>query len=132
MLRHESFPLDGFDQYYELPPAGSAHTCLTEEAVQRALFSQSVLKAPGPEKLSVGPIWLLWQWDKERIVRLTRAVIRMGRHSEVWKQASSVVVCKPCKDDYTELMASPSIWLLSCMGKVVEKVAAELLSEEAE
>ena len=26
MLRHKSFPQNDGDQYYELPPAGSAHT----------------------------------------------------------------------------------------------------------
>jgi len=65
-------------------------------------------------------------------VRLTRAAIRTGRHPAVWKRASAVVIRKPGKADYTKLKAYRSISLLSCMGKVVEKVAAELLSEEAE
>jgi hypothetical protein len=132
MLRRESFPPNDNDQYYELPPAGSAHTRVTEQAVERALHSQSVKKAPGPDKLSFGAIRLLWKWDKERIVRLTRAAIRTGRHPAVWKRASGVVIRKPGKDDYTKLKAYRSISLLSCMGKVVEKVVAELLSEEAE
>jgi len=132
MLRRESFPPNDNDQYYELPPAVSAHSHVTEQAVERALHSQSVKKAPGPDKLSFGAIQLLWKWDKERIVRLTRAAIRMGRHPAVWKRASGVVIRKPGKDDYTKLKAFRSISLLSCMGKVVEKVVAELLSEEAE
>jgi len=96
------------------------------------LYSQSVKKAPGPDKLSFGAILLLWKWNKERIVRLTRAAIRTGRHPAVWKRASGVVIRKPGKDDYTKLKAYRSISLFSCMGKVVEKVAAELLSAEAE
>jgi len=56
----------------------------------------------------------------------------MGRHPAVWKRASGVVIRKPGKDDYTKLKAYRSISLLSCMGKVVEKVVAQLLSEEAE
>jgi len=51
MLRHEYFPPNNGDQYYELPPAGNAHTHITDEAVERALYSQSVKKAPGPDKL---------------------------------------------------------------------------------
>jgi len=90
-----------------------------------------VKKAPGPDKLSFGAIRLLWMWDKERIVRVTRAAIRMGRHPAVWKRARGVVIRKPGKDDYTKLKAYRSILLLSCMGKVVEKVATELRSEEA-
>jgi len=34
MLRRESFPPNDNDQYYELPRAGSAHTLLTEQAVE--------------------------------------------------------------------------------------------------
>jgi len=49
MLRHKYFPLNDGNEYYKLPPAGSQHTCVTEQAVERAIFSQSVKKAPGPE-----------------------------------------------------------------------------------
>jgi len=42
MLRHKSFPPKDGDQYYELPSVGSAHTRVTEQAVERAFFSQSV------------------------------------------------------------------------------------------
>jgi len=76
MLSHESFPPNDDDQYYELPTAGRGHTCVTEKAVERALFSQLVKKAPGPNKLSFGSIGLPWQWDNERMVCLTQAAIR--------------------------------------------------------
>jgi len=60
MMRHESFPLNDDDQYYELPPAGSPHTRVTAQAVELALCSQSVKKAPGPDKQLFGAIRLLW------------------------------------------------------------------------
>jgi len=65
-------------------------------------------------------------------VRLTKVAIRTGRHPSVWKRASGMVIRKPGKDDHTQLKAFPSILLSSCMGKVVEKVVAELLSDEPE
>jgi len=65
-------------------------------------------------------------------MRLTKTAIHTERHPSVWKQASSVVIRKPGKDDYTQLMAYRSILLLSCMGNVVERVVAELLSDQAE
>jgi len=132
LLRCKSFPPNDDVQYYQLPPAGSAHTRVTEQAVERSLFSQAVKKAPGPDKLSFGAIQLLTQWDKERIVRLTKAAIRTGRQPAVWKQASGVVICKPGNDDYTQLKAYRTISLLSCMGKVGKQGVAELLSEQAE
>jgi len=63
---------------------------------------------------------------------LTRAAIRRRRHPAVWKRASGMLIRKPGKDRNTKLKAFYSISLLSCMGKVVKKVAAELLSEAAE
>ena len=83
MLTLESFPLNDDDQYYELLPACSAHTKVAEKAVQRALHSQSVKKAPGPDKLSIGAVRLLWKWDKQRIVALAKATIDTGRHPAV-------------------------------------------------
>jgi len=77
--------------------------------------------------LSFTAIWLLWKWDKKRIVRLTREAIRTRRHPAVWKNASGMVICKPGKDDYTKLKAYHSTSLCSCMGRVVKKEAAELL-----
>jgi hypothetical protein len=119
MLRRESFPPNKDDQYYELPPVLSAHTCVTDQAVERALYSQSVKKALGPDMLSFGAIPQLWKCDQQRIVRLTRAAIRMGRHPALWNQASGVVSRNPGNDDYMQLKACRSISLLSCIGKVV-------------
>jgi len=103
MLRRESFPPNDDDQYYHPPPARSAHTRVTEHAVERALFSPSVKKEPGPDKLSFGATLLLWNSDKERIVRLTKAAIRTGRHPPVGMTASGVASCKSGKDDYTDI-----------------------------
>ena len=65
-------------------------------------------------------------------MRLTNAAVHTGRHTAVWKRASGVVIRKLGNDDYMQLKAYRSISLLSCMGKVVETVVAELLSDGAE
>jgi len=111
---------------------GTVHTCVTEQAVERALFSQSIKQAPGPDKLSFGAIRLLWKWDNVWIVRLTKAAIRTGTHPAVWKRASGMVIRKAGKYEFLQLKAYRSISLLSCMGKVLEKVVAEMQSEQAE
>jgi len=118
-MRRKSFPPNDDDQYYELPGARNAHTRVTEQADERALFSHSVKKAMGLVKLPFGAIRLLWKWDKERIVRLMKAANPLGTHPAVWKRASGVVIRKPGKHEYTQLKAYRSILLLSCMGKVV-------------
>ena len=88
----ESFPLNDWDQYYELPPAAQAHKCTTEQSVEQAMVSQTVKKAHYPDKLSYRAIRLLRKWDKMRIVGLTKADVRMGSHLPVWKPASGVVI----------------------------------------
>jgi len=60
------------------------------------------------------------------MVGLTRAASRTGRHPALWNRASGVVICKPGKDENRNLKAYSSISLLSCIGKVVEKLAVEL------
>jgi len=65
-------------------------------------------------------------------MRLMKATICMGRNQAVWKRASGMVICKASKDDSMHQKAYFSISLLTCIGKVVEKVVPKLQSEEAE
>jgi hypothetical protein len=52
--------------------------------------------------------------------------------TQLWKRASRVVICKPGEDDYIKLQVYHSSSVLSSMGKVDEKVEAELLAEWTE
>lgn len=63
---------------------------------------------------------------------MTKAAIGTGRHPVVWMRVSGVVIRKASKVDYTKVKVYRSISLMSGIGKVVEEVVAELLSEEAE
>ena len=76
-------------------------------------------------------IWLLWKWNRTRIVELTRTTVRMGRHTAEWKRASGVVIRKPGNEHYTMLKFYGTISLLSCMWRVVENVVAERRFDEA-
>jgi len=93
MLRHDSFHPNDNDQYYELTPAGTAHTRVTEYVVERALSSHSVRKAPGPDKLYFGTIQLLWKWDKQRIVEGTDLSVVI---TWVGRARRSLILFSPC------------------------------------
>ena len=75
MLRRESIPPNEHDLYIELPPAGQAHQFITEQAVERGLFAQSIRMAPGPYMLSFGAVPPLWGWENWQIVERAKAVI---------------------------------------------------------
>ena len=62
---------------------------------------------------------------------LTRAYIRLGIHSGCWKIARGVTIPKPGKD-YGLAKSYRVISLLNCLGKMVEKVAAMLISAHCE
>lgn len=72
------------------------------------------------------------EWDRERVTALTRTCIRLGLHPRAWKTARGIVLRKPNKLDYAKVKAYRVISLLPCLGKVVEKVVADLLSETCE
>jgi hypothetical protein len=86
--------------------------------------------ALGPDKQSSGGIQLLYKWDREKIMRLTKAAIRMCRDTWVWTRLGGVVIHKPETHDYTHLMAYRFISLMRCIAKVVEQVVAAQLSDE--
>jgi hypothetical protein len=70
-------------------------------------------------------------WDKQKIVMLTKAAMRIERPPAVWGCASNVVIRKPGKHNYMPLKAYHAISLLSCMGIGNKNVVVELLSEVA-
>ena len=58
--------------------------------------------------------------------------IRLGVHPPTWKTARGIVIPKPGKADYGAAKAYRVISLLNCLGKMVEKVAATLISNHCE
>ena len=74
----------------------------------------------------------MYEWDPDRIVALLRAHIRLGYHPARWKVARGVTIPKPGKDDYGLAKSYRCISLLNCLGKMVEKVAAMLVSAHCE
>ena len=74
----------------------------------------------------------VYEWDPDRIVALIRAHIRLGYHPAGWKVARGVTIPKPGQDDYSLAKSYRCISLLNCLGKMVEKVAAMLVSAHCE
>ena len=83
---------------------------------------------------AAGPLAIkcLHDWEPDRIVALIRTHTRLGVHPDQWKVARGVTIRKPGKDDYSLAKAYRVISLLNCLGKMVEKVAAMLVSAHCE
>lgn len=55
--------------------AGTAHTIITKELVQKALIAQSTQKATGPDKIKFGILRLIWNWEAERMTQMVQQAI---------------------------------------------------------
>lgn len=87
---------------------------------------------PGPDKFNFRVIRLLWSWDAERILALVKNSIRLHYYPTSWKQARGILVEKSNKRDKTLVKSYRVISLPNCIGKLVEKVVAEELSQFCE
>jgi len=130
LIKEEAFPkpLKGVERKTK-EEGGEMWKKITEEDIREALFDQSVKKAPGPDRLECKVIRLLWEWDSWRIIEIVKALFWLEVHPQVWKEARGVVILKPNKPIYGVTKAYRVITLLNCLGKVVEKVAANAIAD---
>jgi len=75
---------------------------------------------------------MLWERDSQRIVEIVRTSFTLVIHPRVPQEAKGVVIPKPNKPDYGVSTPDRVITLLNCVGRVVEKVAANAIAEECE
>ena len=114
------------------PRQGTDHLSVTKNSVGKALLCQSVRKASGPNMHNFRILRVLWEWDPDRITSVVVQAIRLQYHPQRWRHAKGVLLEKPNKRDRTLVKSYRVISLLNCLGKVVEKVVAEQLSQFCE
>ena len=133
LVRSHAFPKPPVFQGNEYQPGqGSAYLSVNQETVARALLCQSVKKAPGPNMHNFRALRLIWTWDADRITSLVQQAIRLQYHHQPWRHAKGILMEKPNKRDRTLVKSYRVISLLNCLGKVVEKLVAEMLSQSCE
>ena len=111
---------------------GRAHISVTKEQVHYSLMAQSAIKAPGPDKINFKILRMMWEWESDCITSMVQQAVRLGHHPEEWKRARGILLEKGGKRDFTLVKSYRVISLLNCMGKVLEKVIAEQLSQFCE
>jgi len=133
LIKEQAFPkpLVGVERKAQ-EEGGEMWKKITDEDIREALFNDSVQSAPGVDRLGFKAIRLLWDWDSQRIINIVKTSFRLGIHPRLWKESKRVVIPKPNKPDYRVAKAYRVITLLKCLGKVVEKVAANAIAEECE
>ncbi len=133
LVRAHAFPKPPVFLDREVRPAQSvAHAQISSKQVEKALFGQSTIKAPGLDKFNFKAIRLLWTWDPEQTTALVKNAIRLHYHPTSWNHARGILLEKGNKLDKSLVKSYRVISLLNCMGKLVEKVVVEELSQFCE
>ena len=129
LVKAHAFPKPYISQgaEYQLQK-GDAHLLVTKDTVHKALFCQSVKKAPVSNLHNFLILRLLWDWVADRITSLATQTLRLQYHPQEWKHARGVLIEKSNKRDHTLVKFYRVISLLNCLDKVVEKLVAEQLS----
>jgi len=133
MIREISFPTTwNGSMETSFTATGHWHRQINAHRVQKALFGQAIKKAPGLDKINFRALRMLWSWNPARITALIKQCARLGIHPPTWKAAKGVILRKPNKPDYSSANAYRVITLLSCTGKIIEKLAADAIATHCE
>lgn len=74
----------------------------------------------------------MWDWDADQIIFLAMQALRLQYHPKNWRNTKRVLIEKPNKRDRTLVKSYRIISLLNCLGKVVEKLVTNQLSQFCE
>ncbi|EGU79108.1 hypothetical protein FOXB_10396 [Fusarium oxysporum f. sp. conglutinans Fo5176] len=123
---------DGTSDEQQVPPDQPAvdpeRTTLTASQdltlgdVQDLIARAPTGKAAGPDLLAYEGMKMAQKELLPYLHHLFAACLRLGHHPAAFKQASTVMLRKPDKDDYEQPKSWRPVALLPCMGKLLEKI----------
>jgi hypothetical protein len=108
-----------------------AFDVVTATEVARALKSVNKNSAVGNDHINFTTLIYVNKAMPSLLPTLITALFRFGIHHKSWKEAICVVIPKQGKKSYTTPTPYRPISLLSCLGKVVEKIASKRISVAA-
>lgn len=105
------------------------HQTIIKEIIYKVLMTQSTLKAPKLDKINSRILCMVWKQNSKRLIAIVYQSIRLGYLLKRQKKVCGILLRKVGKRDQSLLKSYRVISLLNCLGKVVEKIVAELLSK---
>jgi hypothetical protein len=72
VLRESGFPIPPASEERVLPNGGDIHESIMKECLHQAIFDQSEDKAPGPDRISLKAMRMVWNWEPRRIIDIAR------------------------------------------------------------
>ena len=121
-------PLHLDDDLQPLPSQRLPEIC--DSLIHDLLAKTTNTLAPGVSGHSWKIVKWIWEMTPTWLADLIRASIYAGHHAKEWKKAIVCIVPKPGRADYTIPKNYHPISLLECLGKLVEKIVAQLIYQE--
>ncbi|KAF3352307.1 hypothetical protein VdG1_09169 [Verticillium dahliae VDG1] len=112
---------------YQYPPAIECPD-ITGPEIEKAIRGASPNKAPGGDGITNGILQQVLDIILPRLQTLFNACLRLGYCPAHFRDAITVVLRKPGKDDYAQPKAYRPIALLNTLGKALEAVMANRLA----
>ena len=101
---------------------------LTFTEFRNAAFSMAPHKAAGPDEIPAVALQKCFDIFGEPMYKICKACLIVGYHPSQWKIALVAIIPKPNKPDYSKPNTNRPISLLSCLGKVLERIVASRLT----
>lgn len=100
--------------------------------LELACSSRVKSSTPGPDAITQDIITATFKADPDILFKAFSTLFNYGYHPQCWKRATGAILKKASKPDYSAPKAYRVITLLSCLGKITERIIAKRLSNLAE
>ncbi|KAF7574104.1 hypothetical protein PtrM4_057270 [Pyrenophora tritici-repentis] len=97
---------------------------LSTTELERACSRQVKSSTPGPDAITQDIITAAYKAQPQTMFKAFSLLFDYGYHPKCWKQATGAVLKKASKPDYSIPKAYRVITLLSCLGKINERITA--------
>jgi ribonuclease HI len=103
-------------------------TPVSKSEVKQGFRAINQNSAVGCDKITYATLIHLNSTNPDIIPHIATALLRFGYHYHKWKHAICVVIPNQGKSSYKTAKSYRPISLLSCLGKIIEKIAATRIS----
>jgi len=117
---------------FAYPPPLPDPPPITTEQIERQIRRLSPYKAYGPDEIPNIVLQKCLDLIIDHLYRIYRAILKMGKYYDPWREFVTVVLRKPGKPSYETPKAYRPIALLSTLAKVLTAIVAEDISRLAE
>jgi hypothetical protein len=99
--------------------------------IKLTIMTLSPKKVPGPDAIAFAYLQQVYAAIPDHMNAFYVILSKVGYYPWSWREATTVIIPKPNKPDYSSIKAYRPIVLLNCLGKILEKLMASRIARMA-